>query len=657
VRSARRVAIACLLLVLTVAPLASAQGEPEPPGRDPAFEQEIYDRLAEIESEAVPIFQEATEAMDAGDLTAALQGYERVLSLAPGFPDAARRLSYVEMELGLVKDALRHARSALTTDPSPYNEMALARVLLATEERDDAAEALTHAQAAVEALPEDPEARSVLLYAAIVTEDVDLIRKSSAKLVELDPDLAVGHYFAGLLAAEDGRWEEAERELLLARELGMPAEPVEEALDAGIRSRARTRRWLRRGGYVIGGWLVGLPVLLGVGAVLSKLTLTTVRDTRPTADFEVGRGERVVRTLYRIVIGISSLYFYLSVPLLILIVVAATGGIFYLFYLGGSLPLRLLAIIGAAAIYTLYAIVRSVFTRVEEGEPGRPLPRGEAPRLWSLTEEVADEVGVRPVDAIYVTPAPSIAVTERGSIWKKLRGAGRRYLILGLGALPGMSQGQLKAILAHEYGHFSNRDTAGGNLARRVRVSMNRMAYGLAVSGQARWYNPAWLFVRGFNRIFLRITLGASRLQEILADRYAAATYGVQTFIGGLRHIIRQSLAFNAQVAHEVKAAQTEGRDLRNLYALPPLEDDEQIRQLREKEGEVMGRPTSPYDSHPAPRERLALLEQMDAINCAAGGAAPVWDLLPNGESLQEEMTVVVEENVRQRRGQSRQAG
>ena len=82
-----------------------------------------------------------------------------------------------------------------------------------------------------------------------------------------------------------------------------------------------------------------------------------------------------------------------------------------------------------------------------------------------------------------------------------------------------MTQGQFKAILAHEYGHFSNRDTAGGDLARWVRASIYRMAYNLAVSGQARWYNPAWLFINGFHRGFLRITQGASRLQEILADR------------------------------------------------------------------------------------------------------------------------------------------
>jgi hypothetical protein len=49
-------------------------------------------------------------------------------------------------------------------------------------------------------------------------------------------------------------------------------------------------------------------------------------------------------------------------------------------------------------------------------------------------------------------------------------------------------------------------------------------------------------------RVFLRITLGASRLQEILADRYAALAYGAQNFIEGLRNVIRQSVQFDFQV-------------------------------------------------------------------------------------------------------------
>jgi Zn-dependent protease with chaperone function len=110
------------------------------------------------------------------------------------------------------------------------------------------------------------------------------------------------------------------------------------------------------------------------------------------------------------------------------------------------------------------------------------------------------------VDAIYITPGPEIAVTERGELFKKLSGQGQRCLILGLGALNGMSQGQLRAILAHEYGHFSNQDTAGGNFARQVLISVRNMGIRLALNGLAAWYNPAWWFVNGTIAALRRVT-------------------------------------------------------------------------------------------------------------------------------------------------------
>jgi Zn-dependent protease with chaperone function len=644
--------IACLLAITAIIPPVVAQDhlQQEPPGRDPAFEQEIYDRLAAINADAVPIFQEATQAMDAGDLVAAKQGYELVLDLAPDFPDAARRLSYVELGLGNIQVAVQCARQAYAVQDSPYNRNALARALLATEDPRNAAEALTLARAAAEALPDDVDINLTLLYAGLVRNDIDAIRQASTTLVEVVPEFPLGHFFVGLVAAQDGKWEQAERELLLAQELGMPAEDVQAALDDGIASQARLHRWLRRGAYTIVIWLAGLAVLFLVGILLSRLTLAAVHRAQPAAQFKVGRAEQFVRTLYRIVIAATSLYFYVSVPLLILIVVAGTAGIFYLFLAAGSIPLRLAFVLGMPALYTLFVVVRSVFIRVEEKEPGRPVSRDEAPLLWSLAEEVAERVGTRIVDAIYITPAPEIAVTERGSLLKNLRGVGQRCLILGLGVLPGMTKGQFKAILAHEYGHFSNRDMAGGNLARQVRLSMHQMAYGLAVTGQARWYNPAWLFVNGFNRIFLRITLGASRLQEVLADRYAAVAYGVRNFVDGLTHIVRQNLAFNMQVAYEMKEATGQGRSLQNLYILPSLQSDSLRENLETKVSEVMSRPTSPYDSHPAVRERIKLLQQLEVANEVKEGQEPVWDLLPGAEKLQSEMTAIIQANVRQRR-------
>ncbi len=114
--------------------------------------------------------------------------------------------------------------------------------------------------------------------------------------------------------------------------------------------------------------------------------------------------------------------------------------------------------------------------------------------------------------------------------------------------------------------------------------------------------------------MFFRVTLGASRLHEILADRYAAVAYGVRNFVDGLTRIVRLDLAFDAQVNREVKLATAAGRELHNLYVLPPLEVPSERDALDKRLNEIMSRPTSPYDSHPAVSERIRLLQPLQGI-------------------------------------------
>jgi hypothetical protein len=59
-----------------------------------------------------------------------------------------------------------------------------------------------------------------------------------------------------------------------------------------------------------------------------------------------------------------------------------------------------------------------------------------------------------------------------------------------------------------------------------------------------------------------------------------------------------------------------------------------------------MSRPSSAYDSHPAPRERIALLEQLNLTDSFEKNPALVWDLLPDTPALQAEMTGVIQANL-----------
>ena len=49
-------------------------------------------------------------------------------------------------------------------------------------------------------------------------------------------------------------------------------------------------------------------------------------------------------------------------------------------------------------------------------------------------------------------------------------------------------------------------------------------------------------FLKAYYVMFNRITFGASRLQEVMADRVAVNAYGAPAFERGLKHVIRRDL-------------------------------------------------------------------------------------------------------------------
>lgn len=395
--------------------------------------------------------------------------------------------------------------------------------------------------------------------------------------------------------------------------------------------------------YAIGIWLGSLAVLFALGYILSGVTLAAVN--RSSGNTQIGGGERLLRSFYRLVILITSLAYYISLPFLALIVITMVGGAFYLMLEAGRIPVRIAIFLLLFGLYTLWALLRSLFIRIPDIEPGRRISRTEAPELWEVAEEVAAKVGTRPIDAIYMVPDTAIAVTERGGYLRQITGKTERALIFGLGAIEDMKTIHLKAILAHEYGHFSNRDTAGGGLALVVRNAIHSMARELAIRGQARPYNPAWLFINAYYRIYLRITLGASRLQEILADRYAALAYGSQNLADALQFVVKRSLAFDLQTNTEINVALKENRAFSSFYALPALEGDAQ-QAVEKKYAELAQRPTTHYDSHPSLKDRFAYLERVSTTSDEVDDSTTVDSILPNKSTFTEEMNNRIKKNV-----------
>ena len=626
-----------------------------------ATEKAMRDEVAAVGAEAAAAWDEANAAREAGELDRAVELYEKVSALAPQLDHPVRRACNVRATQDRIDDALALCEEALSLAPeSPYNQSAIALVLVHRNQAGDRDRALDLAGRAADKRPEDQSILESWCMVGLLAESRGALDRCAPRLLALDPDGLGSNFFTAILAGQDGNLPVARIHLEKARKAGLPdedyqrlrdmleggdGEPDDTSPDTGSAGSV-----LRTGLWIAGGWAAGLLLLLVAGWILSRLTLRSANRVGAGGGDSAGHGtagEQTLRRIYRVVILVSGLWFYLSVPILLGSILVAGGGIIWLFIASGHIPIKLVLVIGVVVVVTIGAVVRSLFVRGDDGELGYRVDLDRNPHFKDLLADVAGTVGTRPVDNAYLTPGTDMAVTERGGLWKAVSGQSReRCLIMGAGLLDGMKQIELRSVLAHEYGHFRNQDTAGGGFALAVRRSLVTMIVHLARSGAATWYNPVWWMLRFYLRVYLVVTQGASRLQEVLADRWAVTAYGSDAFVRGYTHVVERSVRFDRHLDATLKEVIEAEQPLPNLYRYQPAGDGDPHGEKSDIDS-AMTREPSAFDSHPAPRQRIAWAK---ALACARDPQPdddqPVWDLFAEREVLEARMTAEVREAI-----------
>lgn len=640
-----------LTLLFAATVLAQTQASPNASSsRDMEKEKQYWQQLEKIAPDAVETFKAATVAFDKQDYDQAAKLYEAVFVKAPDFDVVGRRLGSVYIEQNKRAAGMELLERAYTSNASPENAITLARYLYDPGEGKTATEqqrsrALKLALEASEKTTDDMDIHALAAQIALgLNKPADFARVRD-RLNNRHPNTWQAHYANALSALLKEDWIRAEDEINAAQKLGMPPEVAQSLLDSGIHSHARTWRYLYYSLYLVGVWLVGLVLLFILGKVFSGMTLRSIEQADPNG--ETTASEISLRAWYKRLINAAGVYYYISLPMVILLVIGVTASVIYAFLMIGHIFIKLVLILGFGAIATIYKMIRSLFIKIESQDPGRALLPEEAPGLWQLTREVAAAVGTRPIDEIRVTPGCDLAVYEKGSFREKATDHAKRILILGVGVLNDMRLNAFRAVLAHEYGHFSHRDTAGGDVALRVDRDMMKFALAMAYGGQAVWWNVAFQFLRVYHFIFRRLSYGATRLQEVLADRVAVRNFSAQAFEEGLRHVIRREVEFNFSASKEIELAQMDQRALANLYQLPALQGTQDEPEIEREVNEILTRPTSEDDTHPSPIDRFRL-----AAKIATRGFPPsngwVWDLFANRDALTEEMSKLIDQRVQE---------
>lgn len=288
------------------------------------------------------------------------------------------------------------------------------------------------------------------------------------------------------------------------------------------------------------------------------------------------------------------------------------------------LKLALFCLVGAGTI------VWSIFPRRDRfSAPGPEISREEAPGLHALVDELAAATGQPAPERIYLVPDANAWVARRGGFM----GIGARPLMgIGLPFVAGLGAGELRAVLAHEFGHF-----VGGDVRLGPRIWRTRSAIERSVESLGKRSGLLQAPFLAYGRLYLRITQAVSRAQEFAADALSARLAGPAAAAGALRSTTRISAAHELYWGNELGPVLSRGfapplaEGFRRYLEAPAIAPALAAAEARELESDATGA----YDSHPSTRARLDAIAALGLPAPAGGEDGPAASLVPGLPALE----------------------
>ncbi len=302
----------------------------------------------------------------------------------------------------------------------------------------------------------------------------------------------------------------------------------------------------------------------------------------------------------------------------------------YFSHVRGGGAIKLLFLIYAAVCVFGWALIKGFLAKVGGDPFGIKANRRDHPKVFDLTNEVAQRVQADPIHEIFLTPEDDLGVWEEAALYLP-PGMGKRKIVLGMGALNYLTIDQLRSILAHEYGHFSNRDTFFSRFIYRVSNSYDALMRQLG-GDRIHLFNPLYWVLRAYVWIYERIAASFSRNREYHADRFAVEGYGQELYAQALVAAHVEGSFFSHVGLRQVVNLAAEGKAFKNLYHFVGVS-----RKMYEKDNpeslpkvlsDMLAQKSGAFDSHPSLSERL----QAQGISPAAVQASPTPRVVADAE-------------------------
>ena len=316
--------------------------------------------------------------------------------------------------------------------------------------------------------------------------------------------------------------------------------------------------------------------------------------------------------------------------------------------------------------------IKFIFKRYKKDNPySIEITPKEHPRLFKLIRETADQVGAPYPKKVFLVQGVTACVFYNASILSLFYPV-RKNLEIGLGLFSSMNAGELKVVLAHEFGHFSQKSLQFGAYVYKVNQVIQNMVFSndrwdrtilslsrtqniISIFG-ALVYKIAELIRSGLRKIYELVISSyndLSRELEFHADQVATAIAGSETSISALRRLTFGSQSFD-NMLEKLENLRFQNKIIENLYTALSFEISAMsvYFNLRTENGLPLITDSNIADNtvssrisykdhwatHPSHRDREARIRQA-ARMVEFPDKSSCWDLLDQPETWQQRLT------------------
>ncbi|HRZ97698.1 MAG TPA: M48 family metallopeptidase [Paludibacter sp.] len=188
----------------------------------------------------------------------------------------------------------------------------------------------------------------------------------------------------------------------------------------------------------------------------------------------------------------------------------------------------------------------------------------QEPELFKMIREIVNEVGTNFPKKVYLSSEVNASVFYDSSFWSMFFPV-KKNLLIGLGLVNTITKEELKAILSHEFGHFSQRTMKVGSYVYNV----NQVIFNMLFENESyEELVKKWADISGYFSLFVIIAgkinegiqwilkklyivvnknyLGLSREMEFHADEIAASVTGYEPLKKSLLRMALADTSFNS---------------------------------------------------------------------------------------------------------------